>query len=76
MAGLTPTEVGQAIDLIQRLAAAHDLTLLIVEHVMKALMRMCGRIVVLHQGAVLAIETPAEITVNPEVARVYFGARP
>ncbi|WP_076998121.1 ABC transporter ATP-binding protein [Variovorax sp. KK3] len=74
MAGLTPTEVGQMLQTLRRMQAARGLTLLVIEHVMRALMELCGRIVVLHHGELIAEGTPAEIGENEKVLSVYFGA--
>ncbi|VWX61840.1 Amino acid/amide ABC transporter ATP-binding protein 1, HAAT family [Burkholderiales bacterium 8X] len=74
MAGLTPTEVGQMLDTLRHLHATRGLTLLVIEHVMRALMELCERIVVLHHGERIAEGSPAEIGANEKVLSVYFGA--
>ena len=74
MAGLTPTEVGQMLETLRRLQASRGLTLLVIEHVMRALMELCGHIVVLHHGELIAEGTPAQIGDNERVLSVYFGA--
>ena len=74
MAGLTPTEVARMLETLRRLRATRGLTLLIIEHVMRALMDLCERIVVLHHGERIAIGTPAEIGADPHVLSVYLGA--
>jgi branched-chain amino acid transport system ATP-binding protein len=73
MAGLTPTEVAQMLDTLRRLQAGRGLTLLVIEHVMRALMELCGHIVVLHHGERIAEGTPAQIGENTKVLSVYFG---
>ena len=73
MAGLTPTEVAEALAMLDSLKQRHSLTLLVVEHVMRALMQMCGRILVLHHGVTIATGTPAEIGANPAVIDAYLG---
>jgi branched-chain amino acid transport system ATP-binding protein len=73
MAGLTPTEVAQMLQTLRRLQAARGLTLLVIEHVMRALMDLCSRIVVLHHGQLIAQGTPQEIGDNAQVLAVYFG---
>ena len=73
MAGLTPTEVGEMLQTLRYLHAGRGLTLVVIEHVMRALMELCGRIVVLHLGAAIAEGTPEEIAANPQVLSVYFG---
>ena len=74
MAGLTPTEVAQMLETLRRLQATRGLTLLVIEHVMRALMELCGHIVVLHHGELIAEGTPAQIGENEKVLSVYFGA--
>lgn len=74
MAGLTATEVAEALAILERLRKERGLTLVIIEHVMKALMRLSDRIVVLHHGEKIAEGAPAEIADNAKVAEVYFGA--
>jgi len=73
MAGLTPTEVAQMLQTLRHLQATRGFTLLVIEHVMRALMELCGHIVVLHHGELIAQGKPAEIAENPDVLSVYFG---
>jgi branched-chain amino acid transport system ATP-binding protein len=75
LAGLTPSEVAGALDMIRGLHARHGLTLIVIEHVMRALMRLCGRIVVLHHGRKIAEGAPAEITRNEAVIEAYLGRK-
>jgi len=75
MAGLTPTEIDEAVALIQGAQKRYGLTVIVIEHVMRALMRLAERIVVLHHGAKLAEGTPGEVTHNPIVIDAYFGGR-
>jgi branched-chain amino acid transport system ATP-binding protein len=74
MAGLTPTEVAEMLRTLRQLHASRGLTLVVIEHVMRALMDLCGRIVVLHLGAVIAEGRPEQIAADPQVLSVYFGA--
>jgi branched-chain amino acid transport system ATP-binding protein len=73
MAGLTPPEVAAAIATIREIHARYGLTILVIEHVMHALMRLAGRIVVLHHGLKIAEGTPAEIAASPVVQEAYLG---
>jgi branched-chain amino acid transport system ATP-binding protein len=73
MAGLTPTEVGAMLEILRRLHAERRLTILVIEHVMKALMQLAERILVLHHGELIASGTPAEIAADPRVHECYFG---
>ena len=70
-AGMSPEETRVMMDLIVDLAA--ERTIILVEHKMKLVMGICQRLIVLHQGALLAQGTPAEIRGNDEVRRVYLG---
>lgn len=72
MAGLNPTETGQMIELINELAA-EGMTVVLIEHVMKAVMSVCSRILVVHHGEKIAEGTPVEIAENPRVIEAYLG---
>jgi len=73
MAGLTTAEVEQMLATIRTLHARRGLTLLVIEHVMRALMRLSHHIVVLHLGRKIAEGEPEAVAANEEVLRVYFG---
>ncbi len=73
MAGLTPVEVAAMLDTLRCVRASRGLTLLVIEHVMRALMELCSRIVVLHHGRLIAQGEPQEIGRNEKVLSVYFG---
>lgn len=72
MAGLNPTEVAQAMELIKKIQT-RGITVLIIEHVMKAIMNICNRIAVLHHGEKIAEGTSQEIATNKMVIEVYLG---
>ncbi|MEJ2099943.1 MAG: ABC transporter ATP-binding protein [Desulfobacterales bacterium] len=74
MAGLTATEVTEAMELVSRIRK-RGITVIMIEHVMKAIMQVCDRIMVLHHGAKLAEGTPKEIATRKEVIEVYLGKR-
>jgi branched-chain amino acid transport system ATP-binding protein len=73
MAGLTPTEVAEMLEIIRTLHRTRGLTILVIEHVMKALMRLSHRVLVLHLGRTVACASPAEIAADPHVHEIYFG---
>jgi branched-chain amino acid transport system ATP-binding protein len=75
MAGLTATEVAEALAMLQRVQATRRLTIIIIEHVMRVLMRLCDRIVVLHHGEKIAEGVPEAIARDPRVIEAYFGSR-
>ncbi len=73
LAGLTPTETAEAMALIQDIRQELGVTVLMVEHVMKAVIGLCGRIFVLHYGEKIAEGRPQEIAENPVVIEAYLG---
>jgi branched-chain amino acid transport system ATP-binding protein len=73
MAGLNPAEIDQAVALVGKLSA-RGLTIVIVEHVMRAIMAVAKHIVVLDHGQKIAEGSPREIVENPEVIRAYLGS--
>ena len=73
MAGLNPAEIDQAVALVGKLSG-RGLTIVIVEHVMRAIMAVARRIVVLDHGQKIAEGSPKEIVENPEVIRAYLGS--
>ena len=74
MAGLTLTAVQNMMDAIVRLKKIHSLTVLVIEHVMRALMTLSDRIVVLHHGELIAHGTPEEVAANTVVQNAYLGS--
>ena len=73
MAGLNPAEIDQAVALVGKLSQ-RGLTIVIVEHVMRAIMAVARHIVVLDHGQKIAEGSPKEIVENPEVIRAYLGS--
>jgi len=74
MAGLNPAEVAQAMELVTRIRDK-GITIIMIEHVMKAIMSVCERIMVLHHGRKIAEGTPQEITTSKTVIKVYLGEK-
>jgi branched-chain amino acid transport system ATP-binding protein len=72
MAGLNPAEVSEAMELVRKIRDK-GITIFMVEHVMKAIMGICGRIMVLHHGEKIADGTPQEIAANKTVIEIYLG---
>jgi len=72
MAGLNPSEIDQAVALVGKLSKL-GLTIVIVEHVMRAIMAVAQHIVVLDHGQKIAEGNPDQIVANPEVIRAYLG---
>jgi len=73
LTGLNSTEIRTAVETIARIRDEHATTIMLVDHNMRAVMRICDRIVVMNHGQKLAEGTPAEIRNNPEVIRAYLG---
>jgi branched-chain amino acid transport system ATP-binding protein len=73
MAGLNPSEIDQAVALVGKLSK-RGLTIIIVEHVMRAIMAVARHIVVLDHGQKIAEGSPKEVVANPEVVRAYLGS--
>ncbi len=74
MAGLNPSEVSEMVAFIKQIAAS-GITVVIVEHIMKAIMSLCNRIVVLDHGEKIAEGTPTEVANNERVITAYLGVR-
>jgi branched-chain amino acid transport system ATP-binding protein len=72
MAGLNPAEIDLAVELVRKLSK-RGLTIVIVEHVMRAIMAVARHIIVLDHGQKIAEGDPEQVVANPEVIRAYLG---
>ena len=72
MAGLNPSEIETSIEMVRRINQ-QGITILFIEHVMKAVVKLCHRIVVLNEGKLLCTGKPDEVMNNPEVVKAYLG---
>ncbi len=73
MAGLRPTECDLMVQVFRELNRADGLTILLIEHVMRAVMALAKHIGVLHHGEVIARGTPEEVVRDPAVLECYLG---
>jgi branched-chain amino acid transport system ATP-binding protein len=73
MAGLTPTESSEIIEFIRTMGKELDITLLVIEHVMKVIMSLSDRVAVLHHGQLIAVNKPTSIASDPKVIEAYLG---
>jgi branched-chain amino acid transport system ATP-binding protein len=74
MAGLRPTETDRMVAILRELNRDRGMTILLIEHVMRAVMSLSRRVVVLHHGAAIAEGAPTEVTRDRAVIDSYLGA--
>jgi branched-chain amino acid transport system ATP-binding protein len=72
LAGLTPSEVDEAVALIRKIQSL-GITIVMIEHVMRAVMALCERVLVISYGEPIAEGTPQEVTQNSQVITAYLG---
>jgi branched-chain amino acid transport system ATP-binding protein len=73
MAGLRPAEIDRMLALLRALNAGQGITILLIEHVMRAVMALSQHIIVLHHGEVIAAGPPEAVTKNRAVLDSYLG---
>ena len=73
MAGLRPTECDEMVGVFRDLNRTDGLTILLIEHVMRAVMALAQKVVVLHHGEIIASGTPAEVVRDAAVLECYLG---
>lgn len=72
MGGLNPTEIDEACELVRKIRD-QGVTIMLVEHHMKAIMRISDRVIVLHHGVKIGDASPREIVKNRDVITAYLG---
>jgi branched-chain amino acid transport system ATP-binding protein len=74
MAGLRPAETDRMVAILRTLNRDNGVTILLIEHVMRAVMALASRVLVLHHGAAIAEGTPDAVVHDPAVVQSYLGA--
>jgi branched-chain amino acid transport system ATP-binding protein len=74
MAGLRPSETDRMVAILAELNRERGLTIVLIEHVMRAVMALAGHVLVLHHGAAIAEGTPQMVVRHPAVVQSYLGA--
>jgi branched-chain amino acid transport system ATP-binding protein len=72
-AGLSSEEADRVADVIKQINSS-GVTVMVIDHNMRFIARLCDRVVVLHHGTELCIGTPAEVIKNPQVIEAYLGS--
>jgi branched-chain amino acid transport system ATP-binding protein len=73
MAGLNQTEKAHMLELLRRIRDQQGMTIIVVEHDMKAVMSLCERIILMHRGEKLVEGTPEQVARDPRAISAYLG---
>lgn len=72
-AGLNPFEINELIELLRKINKEKQITICVIEHVMKFIMNVSDRIIVLHHGEKISEGRPTEVSKDPRVVQAYLG---
>ncbi len=75
MAGLNHSDMNAMVDLLRRIKPERGIALIVIEHVMKVIVKLCNRIVVMNEGEKLVEGTPSEVMKEESVMAAYMGRR-
>ena len=73
VAGLSPTETSQFVELVGKINRELGVTIMVIEHLMKVLTEICQRLMILHYGEQICIGPPKEVTENSRVREIYLA---
>lgn len=73
VAGLSPTETSQFVELVGKINRELGVTIMVIEHLMKVLTEICQRLMILHYGEQICIGPPKEVTENSKVREIYLA---
>jgi branched-chain amino acid transport system ATP-binding protein len=74
LGGLRPTECDRLLELLREIAGREGISVVLIEHVMRAVMALAQTVIVLHHGEVIAQGTPSDVVRHPAVLDCYLGA--
>lgn len=73
VAGLSPTETSQFVELVGKINRELGVTIMVIEHLMKVLTEICQRLMIVHYGEQICIGPPKEVTENSRVREIYLA---
>lgn len=73
MSGLSPPEIKRFIELLKRINSELGVTIIMIEHIMKVLIKVCQRLMILNDGEIISIGEPLQVSKDKKVVEVYVG---